>query len=213
MVRDQNLLNPNAPPSKFEPVLPKMLIGRDGDAANNGIGFGKPAKDLPINFVPVPYPDYPPERIQVRPGERQLWRVLNASAITYLNPAVLFDRAPQPLGLLGLDGIPLNTDGAPRDFVSGQDHLGVPPDARVEFIVNGPPKGITGLLVTRTVDTGPGGENDPNRTTAAITASEDAAEPRSRLTSSPKPLPASSLPWLGNVTPVRTRRLYFSERC
>ena len=37
-----------------------MLIDRDGDAANNGTGFGKPAKDLSINFVPVPYPDYPP---------------------------------------------------------------------------------------------------------------------------------------------------------
>ena len=47
-------------PSKSEPVVPKMLIDRDGDAANNGTGFGKPAKDLSLNFVPVPYPDYPP---------------------------------------------------------------------------------------------------------------------------------------------------------
>ena len=60
IIRDQDLLNPNAPPSKSEPVVPKMLIDRDGDAANNGTGFGKPAKDLSINFVPVPYPDYPP---------------------------------------------------------------------------------------------------------------------------------------------------------
>ena len=79
--------------------MPKMLIDRDGDAANNGTGFGKPAKDLSINFVPVPYPDYPPAAIQMKPGERQLWRVLNASAITYLNLEVLFNRAPQPLGL------------------------------------------------------------------------------------------------------------------
>ena len=57
VIRDQNLLNPDAPPAKSEPVLPKMLIDRDGDAANNGTGFGKPAKDLSINFVPVPYPD------------------------------------------------------------------------------------------------------------------------------------------------------------
>ena len=60
VIRDQDLVNPNAPPSKSEPVVPKMLIDRDGDAANNGTGFGKPAKDLSINFVPVPYPDYPP---------------------------------------------------------------------------------------------------------------------------------------------------------
>jgi len=54
IIRDQDLLNPNAPPSKSEPVVPKLLLDRDGDAANNGTGFGKPAKDLSINFVPVP---------------------------------------------------------------------------------------------------------------------------------------------------------------
>ena len=59
-IRDQNLTNPDAPPSKSEPVVPKMLVDRDGDAGNNGTGFGKPAKDLSVNFVPVPYPDYPP---------------------------------------------------------------------------------------------------------------------------------------------------------
>jgi FtsP/CotA-like multicopper oxidase with cupredoxin domain len=52
IVRDQDLINPNAPPSKFEPVLPKMMIDRDGDAMNTGTGFGKPAKDLSLNFVP-----------------------------------------------------------------------------------------------------------------------------------------------------------------
>ena len=85
VIRDQDLLNPNAPPSKSEPVVPRMLFDRDGDAANTGTGFGKPAKDLSINFVPVPYPDYPPAVIEMKPGEKQLWRVLNASAITYLN--------------------------------------------------------------------------------------------------------------------------------
>jgi FtsP/CotA-like multicopper oxidase with cupredoxin domain len=207
VIRDQDLLNPNAPPSKSEPVVPKMLIDRDGDAANNGTGFGKPAKDLSINFVPVPYPDYPAALIEMKPEERQLWRILNASAVTYLNLAVLFNRAPQPLGLVALDGVPLNRTGT-----SWQTHLGVPPGARVEFIVKGPPLGVSGLLVTRTVDTGPSGENDPNRALAAIKASGDAPEPRSKLATSPQPLPPVTLPWLGDVTPVRTRRLYFSEK-
>jgi FtsP/CotA-like multicopper oxidase with cupredoxin domain len=212
IIRDRDLLNPNAPPSKSEPVVPKLLIDRDGDAANNGTGFGKPAKDLSINFVPVPYPDYPPARITIKPGEKQLWRVLNASAITYLNLAVLFNRKPQQLGLVALDGVPLNANGRSGDFIGWQDHLGVPPGARVEFIVSGPPAGVTGLFVTRTVDTGPGGENDPNRALATITASEDAPEPRSELAASPEPLSPPEVPWLGDVTPVRTRRLYFSEK-
>lgn len=47
----------------------------DGDAGNNGTGFGTPAKDLSINFVAVPYTDYPPAVITMRPEERQLWRL------------------------------------------------------------------------------------------------------------------------------------------
>jgi len=211
IIRDQDLLNPNAPPAKSEPVVPKFLVDHDGDAANTGTGFGKPAKDLSINFVPVPYPDYPPAAIQMKPQERQFWRVLNASAITYLNLAVLYKHAPQQLGVVALDGVPLNANGASGDFISWQNHLGVPPGGRVEFIVTGPPAGVSGLLVTRTVDTGLGGENDPNRMLATITAAQDAPEPRSILASSPVPLPPSTQPWLGNVTPVRTRKLYFSE--
>ncbi len=212
VIRDQDLLNPNAPPSKSEPVVPKLLLDRDGDAANNGTGFGKPAKDLSINFVPVPYPDYPPAKIVMKPEERQLWRVLNASAITYLSLEVLFNRRPQSLGLVALDGVPLNHNGTSGDFVSWQTHLGVPPGARVEFIMKGPPLGVTGLLVTRTVDTGPGGENDPNRALATITASQDAAEPRSMLGASPQPLSPAAEKWLGDVAPVRARKLYFSEK-
>jgi len=212
IIRDQDLLNPNAPPSKSEPVLPKMLFDRDGDAANTGTGFGKPAKDLSINFVPVPYPDYRPAIIEMKPDEEQLWRVVNASGITYLNLEVLFGHTPQPLGLVAMDGVPLNENGLPVDFVDWQTHLGVPPGARVEFIVKGPPAGVSALLVTKTVDTGPSGENDPNRAIATIAASKDAAEPSSELASLPVPLPPSQRPWLGGVTPARTRRLYFSEK-
>jgi FtsP/CotA-like multicopper oxidase with cupredoxin domain len=212
IVRDQDLINPNAPPSKSEPVLPKMMIDRDGDAMNTGTGFGKPAKDLSLNFVPVPYPDYPPATIEMKPEEQQLWRVLNASAITYLNLAVLFNRVPQELNLVAMDGVPLNASGEIGDFVSPQTHLALPPGARVEFIVKGPAVGVHALLVTRTVDTGPGGENDPNRALAIITAKDDAPEPQSKLSSSAKPLPPPSTPWLGSVVPVRVRRFFFSEK-
>jgi FtsP/CotA-like multicopper oxidase with cupredoxin domain len=212
IIRDLDLIHPNAPPNKSEPVVPKFMIDRDGDAANNGTGFGKPAKDLSINYVPVPYPDYPPATIEMKPGERQLWRVLNASAITYLNLSVLFQRVPQTLGLVAMDGVPMNQNDAEKDSVDPQTHIGLPPGARVEFIVIGPPEGGTGLLVTRTVDTGPGGENDPNRALATISGSSDAPASRSRLQSSPEPLPPASEAWVGNVLPVRERHLYFSEK-
>ncbi len=212
VIRDRDLVNPDAPPSKSEPLLPPMLIDRDGDAVNNGTGFGKPAKDLSINFVPVPWPDYLPAEIQMKPGERQLWRVLNASAITYLNLEVLFDGKPQPLGLVALDGVPLNQSGKSGDAVNWQTHLGVPPGGRVEFLVTGPPAKTQGLLVTRSVDTGPAGENDPNRAIARIVPSEEAPAVRSTLGRSTAPMPPAALPWLGDAKPVRTRRLYFSEK-
>ena len=78
--------------------------------------------------------------------------------------------------------------------------------------MKGPAEGETGLLVTRTVDTGPGGENDPNRMLAKIVASASAPESRSKLQSSPEPLPPPGETWLGDVSPVRVRRLYFSEK-
>jgi FtsP/CotA-like multicopper oxidase with cupredoxin domain len=212
VIRDQNLLNPAAPPSKSEPVVPRMLIDRDGDSANNGTGFGKPAKDLSINYVPVPYPEYPPATIWMKPNERQLWRVVNASAITYLNLAVIVGRAAEALGIVGIDGVPLNANGNAANAVAWRDHIGLPPGSRVEFIVNGPPAGAPALFVTRTVDTGQGGENDPNRALASIIASDSAAEPRSRLAPSPRPLAPGTMPWLGDVAPVRVRKLYFSEK-
>jgi FtsP/CotA-like multicopper oxidase with cupredoxin domain len=212
VIRDQNLLNPDAPPSKSEPVVPRMLIDRDGDAANNGTGFGKPAKDLSLNYVPVPYPDYPPASIKIKSNERQFWRVVNASGITYLNLAVIFGRTPQNLGIVAIDGVPLSTNGNAQNAIEWRDHIGLPPGARVEFIVTGPPSGVPALFVTRTVDTGQGGENDPNRALAAIVAGADAPEPRSSLPASPQPLAASGTPWLGSVAPARVRKLYFSEK-
>jgi FtsP/CotA-like multicopper oxidase with cupredoxin domain len=217
VIRDQDLLNPDAAPSKSEPVVPKMLIDRDGDSANNGTGFGKPAKDLSVNFVPVPYPDYPPATITMKPGERELWRVVNASAVTYLNLALLFRNAPQSLGIVAIDGVPINFNRSPAPPVEWVNHIGIPPGSRVEFIADGPPLGVPALLVTRSVDTGPGGENDPNRRLAAVVAAADAPELTSKLPTKLEPLPAAedqpvARPWVGNVTPVRTRKLYFSEK-
>ena len=77
--------------------------------------------------------------------------------------------------------------------------------------MRGPPLGVPALLVTRTVDTGQGGENDPNRALAALIAATDAAA-LPRLPPQAAPLTAPRLPWLGDSPPVRTRKLYFSEK-
>lgn len=212
VIRDQDLLNPDAPPSKSEPVVPKTLIDRDGDSANNGTGFGRPAKDLSLNFVPVPYPDYPPALLAMKPGERQLWRVLNASSVTYLNLALVFGRTAQLLGIVAIDGVPLTQNGNPANAIEWRDHVGIPPGGRVEMIVAGPPAGMPALFVTRSVDTGQGGENDPNRALVSIAADPAAPALHAALSRSPLPLPKNALPWLGDVAPAHVRKLYFSEK-
>jgi len=231
IVRDQDLVNPDAAPVQTDSMpAPIVLRDAEGDAINTGTGGGKPAKDLSLNFVPVPYPEYPPAVIKMKPSEKQFWRVLNASAITYLDLQVLFSGNPQLVGVVALDGVPLSENGDVAHGTIWKSHIALPPAGRAEFIVKGPTEGIQASLVTRTVDTGPAGENDPTRPLATIVASRAAPETHSRLPLTSQPvtarnptdgtLVASTAPmlpahinsgWLGEVAPVRERKLYFSE--
>jgi len=213
VIRDEDLENPDAQPIQSGNVPPPIVLrDAEGDILNTGTGGGKPAKDLSINFVPVPFPVYPPGVIQVRPGERQFWRILNASAITYLDLQLLVSNVPQPLGVVALDGNPINEGGLAGNRIIWEGHILLPPAGRAEFVVRGLPAGQQASFVTRTVDTGPAGENDPTRPIATIVASPDAPEPLARFASSPEPLGPPKTVWVGDVKPVRTRRLYFSEK-
>ena len=213
ILRDQQLLHPDAQPAKQGSVPPPpVLRDAEGDILNTGNGGGKPARDLSINFVPVPWPDYPPATILTRPSERQLWRILNASAITYLDLQIVVENQPQPVGVVSVDGVPIDENGMARNRVLWVDHVFLPPGARVEWIFRGAPKGAQARLISRSVDTGPAGENDPVRPLANIVASDRAPDSFPRLDASPQPLPRPPSVWLGDVQPVRTRKLYFSER-
>jgi FtsP/CotA-like multicopper oxidase with cupredoxin domain len=191
------------------------MLDRDGDARNTGDGSGKPAKDISVNFVASAYPDYHAGTIQMKPAARELWRVVNASSITYLNLQLLFAGKPQMFGIVGVDGIPINQNGlGGNDLVVWQNHLGVPPGGRVEFVVTGPAAGVESSLITRAVNTGPGGENDPARAVAKIVTYADAPTLRSTLAvvARNETAPQPRATWLGNVQPSRTRKLYFSEK-
>jgi FtsP/CotA-like multicopper oxidase with cupredoxin domain len=212
VIRDQELQNPNADPVWTGPgPAPKVIRDIDGDVMNTGTGTGTPAKDLSINYVPVPFPHYPPAVIAVRPGQKQLWRVLNASGLTYLDLRLFFNDVPQSLGLVSLDGAPLNHEDPRTQIIRWKNHFLVPPAGRVEFIVTGPAAGVHGTLVTRSVDTGPVGDNDPVRTLAVIKASADAPNPNSTI---PVEYSLPMRPRFGPLRaakPVRQRLLYFSE--
>ena len=212
IVRDQDLVDPNAAPLDNGPKPPAAVLDADGEVMNTGSGNGKPAKDLTINFVPVSYPEYKPAIIRMKPREAQLWRVLNASAITYLNLQLIYNDLPQQFEIVAMDGVPLNESGLGGSGIVWENHIGLPPGGRAEFIVKGPPAGVTGALLTRSVNTGPVGENDPVRNIASVIASPSAPEPPLKLPTDTTPLPKPPYAWLGNVKPDRTRRLYFSEK-
>jgi FtsP/CotA-like multicopper oxidase with cupredoxin domain len=213
IVRDQDLLNPEAQPTT-PGSAPHTVALRDaeGDILNTGTDGGKPAKDLSLNFVPVAFPDYKPAIIEMKPASRELWRVLNASGITYVDMQVLYDNAPQPLGVAALDGVPIDDNGMGGRGILWKTHILVPPAGRVEFILKGPPLGAHAVFQTHGVDTGPAGENDPSRPLATIVAKADAADPLIKLAAAPDPLPRPSLAPLTVVASARTRKLYFSEQ-
>jgi suppressor of ftsI len=95
-------------------------------------------------------------QIPIDPGERQFWRIVNASPDLYAD----LQLNGEQLEIVALDGMPLsyhNRRGATRKV----DHVLVPPAGRVEMIVVGPSSGSRATLTTRCVDTGVDGDPNP----------------------------------------------------
>jgi FtsP/CotA-like multicopper oxidase with cupredoxin domain len=195
----------------------RLLILRDqrvsglGEAAEDA----GPGKDISLNFVPVMYPLYRPAEIPVKPGQREFWRVLNASADTYFDIQLLFGptiqdiHVPQPLRLIAIDGAPISPT-VPENSSTRTDLL-LSPGGRAEFVVTTPPQGTIAQLVTRKYDTGPFGASIPYRALANIRPSPDAPPAPAVV---PRPSATRSRPSFDDlkaVAPVRQRKLYFSE--
>ena len=220
IVRDQNLIHPEAQPVA-SPRVPPPIVLRDaeGDILNNGTGEGKPAKDLSLNYVVAAFPDYKAAAMVVPPMKRELWRLLNASAITYLDLQLLVDNRPQLLGVVALDGASLRPNPRTHEAVLWMSHILLPPAGRAEFIVKGLREGAKASLVTRAVDTGPAGENDPTRPLAMIEARSDApatmavptVSTEQEHTASQNTRNHQERAWLGSVAAAHERKLYFSE--
>jgi FtsP/CotA-like multicopper oxidase with cupredoxin domain len=195
-----------------------------------------PSKNLSVNFVPVPYPDYPPALIKTKPSERELWRVLNASADTFVDLHLLCNGHWQTLGLIALDGVPVNYEppagkDQKDDPVKWVLNIAVPPGGRAEFLFDTPPEGGWTQLLTAGVDTTPPLDEDdpkfaaqpglspaiddddytPPRWLVKVLSASDALEPPT-VPSAASPRDTLRVPPLAMVQPVRTRRLYFSEK-
>jgi FtsP/CotA-like multicopper oxidase with cupredoxin domain len=188
-----------------------------------------PSKDLSLNFVPVPYPDYPLAVIKVKPAQRELWRVLNASADTFAELHLLMNGRWQSMGLVSIDGVPLGWERGESDEVEWRQDIPLPPGGRAEFLFDAPVEGGEARLLTSGVDTVPFQDDDdllaaqsgaivddddytPPRWIAKIVASTDAPEPETinpQASSLSEKDPRTSLL---SAHPVRERKMYFSEK-
>jgi FtsP/CotA-like multicopper oxidase with cupredoxin domain len=176
-------------------------------------GGAVPSWDISVNYIPIPYPSYTPAVIPMHSGEKQFWRVANATADTILDLQVQYDGVPQPLQIIGLDGVPVGSqDGTGRGKSYTQTDILLPTAARAEFIVTAPGKNVkNAAFLTLAIDTGPAGDNDVQRPIGVIKlAGDDRAQPR-RVPAVSGPPNRQRFAGLSEEHPTAHRSLYFSE--
>src|ERR1700730_2266670 len=95
-------------------------------------------------------------QIEIAPGDRQFWRLVNASADRYVD----LQLEGQSFEIVAMDGEPIaRHDPDHRTRVA--DHVLLPPAGRLEAVVTGPAASTSRRLISRCVDTGPDGDPNP----------------------------------------------------
>jgi FtsP/CotA-like multicopper oxidase with cupredoxin domain len=162
---------------------------------------------LTLNFQPAISPVSPTPIIQMGAGEKQFWRVANASTQAFLALQVLFGTTAQNLEIIGLDGVPVTGD--PTETL-----INIPPAGRAEFIVTGPPSGTAATFVNAGFNTGPVGNTNPAQVLANIVTTSTPGQTQAAAAVAPAP-PTSPVTQrfsgLASITPTTQRYLYFSE--
>jgi suppressor of ftsI len=102
-------------------------------------------------------------QIELAPGERQFWRIVNASSDRYLD----LQLDGHVFEIVALDGMPLAYHD-PKNPTRTADHLLISPAGRLEAIVTGPPATGHSSLRTLCVDTGPDGDPNPGMVLADL---------------------------------------------
>jgi FtsP/CotA-like multicopper oxidase with cupredoxin domain len=175
-----------------------------------------PSWDLDINYVPLEFQaancTYTPAVIEMQAGQQEFWRVANAGADSILDVQVQIDGVAQPLQLVALDGVAINSqDGKQQGSTKTVTDILIAPAARAEFIVKAPERGQTASFVTLNIDTGPDGDVDPTRTIATIKTDNPTQLPRVPAVTQNAPAAMPAAQELANQQPTVHRTLYFSE--
>ncbi|MCU1284968.1 MAG: multicopper oxidase type 2 [Acidobacteriales bacterium] len=120
--------------------------------------------------------------IDMAPGEKQFWRIVNASPDQYADMQV----DGSSWHIVALDGMPFAYHDPNRRFLQA-DHVLVPPAGRVEAIVSAPSSSGVHALRTRCVNTGPAGDPNAGMVLADIALSGKHFVPRPMMNSN-KPM-------------------------
>jgi len=191
----------------------RVLVLRDQNVAGSPApGGAVPSWDLDVNYVPIAYPALTPAIIQMQSGHSEFWRVSNSAADTIMDVQVLYDGVPQPLTIIGLDGVPVGSqDGTGEGHTFTETDILLAPAARAEFIVAPPSSSVkTAQFVTLAINTGPDGDNDTTRTLATIETSPHPTGLPAMPGVSGKPGPKRFAD-LAAAEVTAQRSLYFSE--
>jgi len=150
---------------------------RDQNISGNPAPGGNiPSWEVTLNNVPILSPgdpnvvDFVPAILHILPAEKQFWRVSNSSSDTILDLQYVFDAVPQTVQVVAVDGVPVNSqDGTRPGGLIPVTHFTLPVASRVEFIAAAPPSSVQlAQLLTLGINTGPFGDNDPQRPLATI---------------------------------------------
>lgn len=153
ILRDAQL-QPGAPTSALLKTTVELSPHECGAASD------EPTRIFTVNGAVRP-------RIAIAPGERQFWRIVNASPDLYADLTV----DTESMTVVAFDGMPLAYHNPERRTESRQ-HVLLAPAGRVEVIVNGPKRGIAASLRSRCVNTGPDGDPNPAMVLADLDTSQ-----------------------------------------
>ena len=166
--------------AQTSPVLDPRIdqVDQAGDCAYGASGpaGGVELWTLLLNGAPVPEAQngFPPDSQllakTMQPGQRQIFRLVNAAANSFVAPELVLSQngveTVQPLEVFARDGVGLADAQGNRHFVYfdvADKQFIVPPASRVEFVVHAPPVGATLYLQSSQVNPGCGGNAYPAR--------------------------------------------------
>jgi FtsP/CotA-like multicopper oxidase with cupredoxin domain len=119
-------------------------------------------------------------QIDISPGERQFWRIVNASPDLYAD----LELDSGSFEVVALDGMPLAYHD-PSIRKRSMSHILVPPAGRVEAIVTGPSADSHAALRSRCFDTGPDGDSNPAMVLADIVPARQPTQSQSATIAAP----------------------------